>query len=490
MVRPTRTEFLRKADAGVTTALRRKIPADLETPVSAFLKLKPQGAVFLLESVEQGVQIGRYSFIGIAPYSTVTLRNGMVEINRGGELIRTELDKADPFFAIRNELVHSGGTPGGRLPGPFAGAVGYISYDVVRYFERVPVPDVDKLRLPEYHFVLPSAIAVFDHVGSEIELLALPPEGEPEAAYAAAERQLNLLLRALESPLPRDGGSGLRAVGGAPTSNMAKAEFEEKVLAAKEHILAGDIFQVVLSQRFRGTTEVTPFEIYRALRILNPSPYMFYLDCGAFQLVGSSPEMLVKLDGRKATLCPIAGTRPRGTTPAEDETLERELLANEKERAEHTMLVDLGRNDLGRVCRPGSVLTESFMKVEKYSHVMHLVSRVTGDLSPGFDMFDLLRACFAAGTVTGAPKIRAMEIISDLENERRGPYAGAVGYFGAQGDMDLCITIRTLITKGREYFVQAGAGIVADSDPSLEYQETLDKIAALTKAVSVAEKGL
>ncbi len=491
MVGPAKSEFLKPAGEGGRPPLRRKIPADLETPVSAYLKLKPLGAVFLLESVERGLQVGRYSFIGLSPYSTVTFRNGVVETYVGGEVAsRSAVDRADPFAPLRKELARSGSSCDGGLPGPFAGAVGYISYDVVRYFERVPMPAVDDLGLPEYQFVFPSALAVFDHAKSEIELLTLPSEGPPAEAYARAERQMARLLGALESPLGREGAPGLPADTRPPSSNVRREEFERRVLAAKEHILSGDIFQVVLSQRLRGATQAPPFSIYRALRILNPSPYMFFLDCKDFQLIGSSPEMLVKLEGRQATLCPIAGTRRRGSTPAEDQALEEELLSNEKERAEHTMLVDLGRNDLGRVCDPGSVLTQSFMRIEKYSHVMHLVSRVTGTLGRSLDMFDLLRASFAAGTVTGAPKIRAMEIVSDLERERRGPYAGAVGYFGARGDMDFCITIRTLITKGGEYFAQAGAGIVADSDPAFEYQETLDKIAALTKAVSIAERGI
>jgi len=271
---------------------------------------------------------------------------------------------------------------------------------------------------------------------------------------------------------------------------MTEDQFRDKVLRAKEHILAGDAFQIVLSQRLRGETEAPPFRIYRALRILNPSPYMFFVDFGGYQIIGSSPEVLVKLDEeRRASLCPIAGTRPRGKTPKEDRKLEADLLENEKERAEHVMLVDLGRNDLGRVCAPGSVVPESLMEVEKYSHVMHIVSRITGNLRPDRDMFDLLRAAFPAGTLTGAPKIRAMEIIGELEGERRGPYGGAVGYFGRQGDMDMCIAIRTLIMRGKKYFVQAGAGIVADSDPALEYRETLDKIEALVRAVAIAEEG-
>jgi anthranilate synthase component 1 len=270
---------------------------------------------------------------------------------------------------------------------------------------------------------------------------------------------------------------------------MTRETFERHVRTAKEHILAGDAFQIVVSQRFGGHTQTEPFQIYRALRILNPSPYMFYFDADGFQLIGSSPEVLVKLHKRKATLSPIAGTRPRGGTAAEDQALEDELLQDEKERAEHVMLVDLGRNDLGRVCEVGSVKPESLMLVEKYSHVMHIVSTVSGTLSPQYDAFDLLRACFPAGTVTGAPKIRAMEIIASLERGQRGPYAGALGYFGHQGDMDVCITIRTIVMVGDRFYVQAGAGIVADSEPAREYEETLSKARALMNAVTIAEEG-
>jgi anthranilate synthase component 1 len=490
MLTPTREEFLKAAQEGKRLPVRRRIPADLETPVSAFLKLKPRGAAFLLESVEQGIQVGRYSFIGISPYASFALRDGAVEIRRGRESHRLEVNPEDPFAPVREELARADSILDDHLPGPFAGAVGYISYDLVRYFERVPLPEDRGLGLPDYHFLFPETLAVFDHVKSEIEILTLPPNWEPGAAYGAAHEQIESLIQALESPLHLERGVPRDERGTEPESNMTKDSFEEIVRRAKEHILAGDTFQIVLSQRLQGKTAVPPFQIYRALRILNPSPYMFFVDFGDFQLVGSSPEVLVRLEKGKATLCPIAGTRPRGGSPSEDKNLEEELLSNEKERAEHTMLVDLGRNDLGRVCEAGSVVTESLMHVEKYSHVMHIVSTVTGKLRAGMDMFDLMRAAFPAGTVTGAPKIRAMQIISDLEGQRRGPYAGAVGYFGRQGDMDMCITIRTLIVRGTEFFAQAGAGIVADSDPAREYQETLDKIQALTKAISIAEEGL
>jgi len=472
MLTPTLAEFLKLTRDGKQIPLRRRIAADLETPVSVFLKLKPHGAAFLLESVERGIQMGRYSFIGVSPYAVARLADGTVAIEKNGQASSSPVDAADPFSFIRAELANSRALLGDDLPGPFASAVGYISYDIVRHFERVPAPRTDGLGLPDYHFLFPRTLVVFDHVKSELEILTLPPEGQPDAAYAAAKDQVESLLAAMQARLPTIPDAKPAQRSSAPTSNMTP-----------------DAFQIVLSQRLRGETPAPPFQIYRALRILNPSPYMFFIDFGNYQLIGSSPEVLVKLDKNQATLCPIAGTRPRGNTAAEDQELEEELLSNEKERAEHVMLVDLGRNDLGRACRIGSVVTESLMQVERYSHVMHLVSRITGELRSEYDMFDLLRAAFPAGTVTGAPKIRAMEIINDLEEEKRGPYAGAVGFLGRQSDMDMCITIRTLIMRGQEYFVQAGAGIVADSDPAFEYQETLDKIAALAKAVAVAEEG-
>ncbi len=489
MLTPTLTEYQELAARGKRAPLRRKIPADLETPVSAFLKLRPLGAVFLLESVERGIQVGRHSFIGIDPKAVVTLADDRVTVEKDGAATVEPVNVADPFAPVKAALAAGGEFEADDLPGPFAGAVGFLGYDIVRYFEKVPTPGRDEFGLPDYRFLFPRTLAVIDHVKSEIEILTLPADGPAEVAYAAAREEIESLLAALDRPLPR-GTAGCGAASSAPpTSNMTEAEFAAGVGRAKEHILAGDAFQIVLSQRLSGTTEAPPFEIYRALRILNPSPYLFYIDFGDFQTIGSSPELLVRLTGREVDLSPIAGTRPRGETPAADLELERELLADEKERAEHVMLVDLGRNDLGRVCETGSVAPESLLRIEKYSHVMHIVSRLKGRLRPELDMFDLLRAVFPAGTVSGAPKIRAMEIISDLEDDRRGPYAGAVGYFGRQGDMDLCITIRTLIMKGSRYFAQAGAGIVADSDPAFEHRETLDKILALTRAITIAEEG-
>jgi len=491
MYMPSLEDYLNRAGPSTRIPVRTKIPADLDTPVSAFLKLEDHGAAFLLESVERGIQVGRYSFIGISPHTEIRLQDDRLTITRDGDARSSPLANRDPFGIVQEELSRAKIGLDGQLPGPFGGAVGYISYEIARYFEKVPAAPQPGLELPDYHFLLPSTLAVFDHVKSEIEIITLPPEDEPAAAYATATARIEALLAALQSPLPlAPKVDHPLHTPTPPIFNMTEEQFTAKVLAAKEHILAGDIFQVVLSQRLSGVTETSPFQIYRALRILNPSPYMFFIDLGDNQIIGSSPEVLVKLEHDRATLSPIAGTRPRGATPAEDQDLEDELLVNEKERAEHVMLVDLGRNDLGRVCELGTVTTESLMQVERYSHVMHLVSRITGRLDGDRDMYDLLRAAFPAGTVAGAPKIRAMEIISELEPERRGPYAGAVGYFGHQGDMDMCIAIRTLIMRGREYFAQAGAGIVADSDPGFEYRETLNKIQALIKAVSIAEEGL
>jgi len=469
-----------------------RIPADLETPVSAFLKLRAanrDGACFLLESVEQGIQVGRYSFIGVSPHTTIRLQDGEVEITRDGQSEKIPLDGTDPLSPVQDEIARTSGIEDPGIPGPFAGAVGYLSYEVARYFEKLPQPTDPGLKLPEYFFVVPRTLVVFDHVKCEIEIVALPSDGDPEQAYDKARSEIESLLAALQAPLRLDAdGSGLGHR--TPDSNVSRERFQAIVSRAREHILAGDALQVVVSQRLGAQTDAAPFQIYRALRILNPSPYMFFFDFGEFQMVGSSPEMLVKLEGRRATLSPIAGTRPRGTTPADDRRLEEELLRDEKERAEHVMLVDLGRNDLGRVCDTGSVETSSFMHVERYSHVMHIVSRVSGRLRDGLNAFDLVRAAFPAGTVSGAPKIRAMEIISDLETTRRGPYAGAVGYFSYQGDMDMCITIRTIVVNGGRYYVQAGAGIVADSDPAREYEETLGKARALIRAVEIAESGL
>ncbi len=507
MISPTRTDYVDRTRDGQNVPVRTTISADLETPVSVYLKLKrfmsdqAGGSAFLFESVERGVQMGRHSFIGLSAETDIQLVNGVVQTRREGKgTSEAPVDPADPLGPIRTELAASTllHDPELLLPPPFGGAVGYVGFDIVKYFENIPLAEGTGEDLPDYRFMFPRTLVVFDHVKSEIEILTVPRDGDPALVHARACTEIEAVLHALDQPLPPEARRERNSAGSneAPadpsaglTSNFEREAFMEIVLQAQEHILAGDAFQIVLSQRLSGETEVSPFQIYRALRILNPSPYLFFLDFNDFQLVGSSPEMMVRLTKGRLQVNPIAGTRPRGKTVAADNKLAADLLADEKERAEHVMLVDLGRNDVGRVCQTGSVQVDEFMAVERYSHVMHLVSRVSGELNEGLDMFDALRATFPAGTVSGAPKIRAMEILSELESSRRGPYAGAVGYFGQDGDMDMCITIRTLLMRGKKFSVQAGAGIVADSDPAREYQESLDKIRALTRAVRIAEEG-
>ncbi len=460
----------------------REIPADLETPVSAFLKLRSHGARFLLESVEMGENLGRYSFIGldylrsfkILPEYVLVEERGRPEVIPIGDRNPLEiLRQIMAPLAIRHE----------SLPGLVGGAVGYVGYDFVRFLERLPSRQPDVLGLPLCNFYLASTVVIFDHVKRKMLLVTVAQE-EPQ-------EKLEEVYKCLRQPLPAEWLAPRPAKKRAEfVSNFSAEEFGAAVLKAKEYIRAGDIFQVVLSQRAQGELHVDPFQVYRALRILNPSPYMFFLDFGDYQLVGSSPEIHAKLEDRRAVIRPIAGTRPRGATEAEDRALEKELLADEKERAEHLMLIDLARNDIGRCAEYGTVRCGDLYTVERYSHVMHIVSEVAGRLSPGQDQFDLLSRTFPAGTVTGAPKIRAMEIIEELEKGRRGPYAGTVGYFSLSGDMDTCITIRTMVVKGRTAWLQAGAGIVADSDPRREWQETCSKMEALKRAVAMAEDGL
>ncbi len=484
---PTLAEFRDSGDG--PTVVRRRIPADLETPVSVFMKLRQRSdtqPTFLLESVERGIQVGRYSFIGVHPRATLTLRDDTVNIQRADGTESIRLDGSDPLNLLREEI-DRGPASNAEVPGPIGGAVGFLSYEIGRYFEKLPIAQRDALGLPDFAFYIPRTVVAFDHVRSEIEIIC-QPSGNTDDDYHSAVGEIERLLDALSAPL--EVRRGAVAHGAPPTSNFSQDRFEAMVREAKEQILAGEIFQIVLSQRLTGETKVDPFQVYRALRILNPSPYMFFLSFPTFQLIGSSPEVLVKLDKRRATVAPIAGTRPRGNTRHADDTLAEELLADEKERAEHVMLVDLGRNDLGRVCKVGSVQVDSLMHIERYSHVMHIVSTVTGTLRDELDAFDLLRAAFPAGTVSGAPKIRAMQLITQFEQDRRGPYAGSVGYFGRNGDMDMCITIRTILMQGERYHVQGGAGIVADSDPESEFHETLNKIRALTRAIANAEEGL
>jgi anthranilate synthase component 1 len=460
----------------------REVPADLETPVSAYLKLKGHGARFLLESVEMGESLGRYSFIGLDHLKNLQVFADRVVVEEGGRSESIPLQGRNPLHLLREimaplALKHEG------LPGLVGGAVGAIGYDFVRFLEKLPAALPDPLGLPLCNFYLASTMVVFDHVKHKMLLVSVAAS-DPEAKLD----EVDALLR---RPLPAEWAGPRRASAKAVwTHETGAEEYRRSVLKAKEYIAAGDIFQVVLSQRARGEISVDPFQVYRALRILNPSPYMFFLDFGGYQLVGSSPEIHAKLQGREAVLRPIAGTRRRGKTPAEDIALEKELLADEKERAEHLMLIDLARNDVGRCAEYGSVRCTDLYTIERYSHVMHIVSEVRGRLSPGQDGFDLLCKTFPAGTVSGAPKIRAMEIIEELEKTRRGFYAGTVGYFSLTGDMDTCITIRTMVVKGKTAYLQAGAGIVADSDPAFEWTETCNKMEVLKRAVAMAEEGL
>ncbi len=471
----------------------RELPADLETPVSVYLKLSGQGPSFLLESVTGGEQVARYSFIGIHPSRAYVLRGRSISCCSAGETRPIPLaDGMDPLDGLRAELdrFRTAEIPG--LPRFAGGLVGYLSYEMIRFFE--PSVAVEPHReLPDGLFLLTDTLVAFDHAFGRLLLIANVYSDEP-SARAEAEARLDDVERRLQAPLPGQPQEQARLATTKLSPNVTREAFIEAVKEAKEHIAAGDIFQVVLSQRLSRETGASPFAIYRALRRLNPSPYMSFFDLADLagkpdlDLIGASPELHVRLEGRRATVRPIAGTRPRGKTPAEDQQFERDLLADPKERAEHVMLVDLARNDLGRVCEFGSVHVPEQMVVERYSHVMHIVSQVEGRLRPEFDAFDLVRATFPAGTVSGAPKIRAMQIIRDLEKDARGPYAGAVGYFAGDGSLDTCITIRTLVMRGQTVSVQAGAGIVADSDPDREYQETLNKARALAVAIEMAER--
>ncbi len=476
MYYPAIEDVRRYARGGAWVPVWREVVADLETPVSAFLKVHRDGPCFLLESVEGGQRLARYSFIGTEPYLVLTGRHG---------------DGDEPLARLaremeRHKVAHIPGLP--RLCG---GAVGYLSYETAARFERLPVPESDPLGLPESCFMFVHTMLIFDHVTHTIRILShVMPEDDIDRAYAEAVERIEDLAGRLDEPLEPERRIGTQPLPDtAPESNFTRAGFEAGVVAAKELIAAGEAIQVVLSQRLSRPTSAEPFDIYRSLRSINPSPYMFYLDCGGFQLVGASPEILVRVEDGKVMTRPLAGTRRRGRTQEEDLALEAELRSDEKERAEHIMLVDLGRNDIGRVSEPGSVEVRDLMDVERYSHVMHLVTHVEGRLRNDLTALDALRACFPAGTVSGAPKVRAMEIIADLETDRRGPYAGAVGYLSFSGAMDMAITIRTIVMSDGMAYAQAGCGLVYDSVPANEYEETLNKAGALLKAIALAEAG-
>jgi anthranilate synthase component 1 len=488
---PSLTEFLKLAKTGNVIPVYKEINADLDTPVSAFLKIKKSEYAFLLESVEGQENIARFSFLGSYPSLIFKSKGKSVEIrDLPKRQSRRFITQSDPLDELKKIMRHFAPVQIKGLPRFYGGMVGYAGYDLVRFFENIPDKNPDPLRLPDCLFILTDTILIFDHVNHTIKIVAniiLPRKGsrrrELERIYRVSTRKIDLIQKQLESRLHEIRGPRGQKSRPEIRSNFKKAEFEELVRRAKVYIRKGDVIQVVPSQRFSIKTRRQPFDIYRNLRSLNPSPYMFYLKLGGFSLIGSSPEMLVRCEDGVVKTRPIAGTRPRGRSPREDKKLENELVNSKKERAEHIMLVDLGRNDLGRVCQPGKVRISEFMSVEKYSHVMHLVTEVTGRLQKQHDSFDALRAAFPAGTVSGSPKIRAMEIIDELENLRRGPYAGCIGYFSFSRNMDTCITIRTIVLKENTAYIQAGGGLVADSIPHKEYMETVNKSKALIEAV-------
>ena len=455
------------------------IAADLDTPVSAYLKLAALQPRFLLESVEGGERLARYSFLGFGDALEVRLDDDGLRV---GSDVRERPQNKDGYLDALRAACKRAPVPQPEIEGlPFCGGlVGVSGYDVVRLFEKLPRSATPQAGIPEAAFCATTSALVFDHLTRRVALLHQGPEAE----RASLRKEV---IRLLRGAVPANGKDTPVTL---PAANMSENEFAERVLACKEYIAAGDIYQIVISVLFRGRTKVPPFEVYRALRLLNPSPYMFFLEFGDLKVVGSSPEALVKLQGRSASLRPIAGTMPRGATTEEDLRNEQTLLADPKEAAEHIMLVDLARNDLGRVATAGSVQVDPYRAIERYSHVMHIVSGVQGELASQFDAFDLFAACFPAGTLVGAPKVRAMEIIDEMEPAGRGLYGGTAGYFGIAGDMDQAITIRTLVFNGDEYSLQAGAGIVADSVPDKEWREVLAKSAILRRALEIAGEGL
>ena len=486
-------QFRQYAGQGNLVPLYREILADYETPVSAFAKIDHGPSAYLLESIEGGEKWARYSFLGSGSPIIVYEDRGDLVVVQGTRKRRIP-SRGNPLERLRDMMESYRPVTMPDLPPFVGGAVGYLSYDMVRTFEDLAARQKDPLNLPDFAFLLTDTLLIFDNVSQKIKVVAtahVTAKGARgiKAAYRSATERIERTITRLKRPLRRTRLRRRRK----PvvfTANMSKADFEKMVRRTKEYIRAGDIVQAVLSQRWEANVQAPSLQLYRALRVVNPSPYMYYLRIAGVELVGSSPETLVRCEDGVISVRPIAGTRRRGVTSEEDQQMERRLLADEKERAEHVMLVDLGRNDVGRVAKPGSVTVDSLMHVERYSHVMHIVSNVTGQLDESKTSYDVLRACFPAGTVSGAPKIRAMEIIDELEPTRRGPYAGAVGYFSFSGNMDMCINIRTVVVKNHQAFIQAGAGIVADSNPEHEYEETCNKAKAMMKAVELAEQGL
>ena len=485
MVHPTKEAFKDLARTANVIPVYQEILADTETPIRILKTLDTGHHSFLLESVEGGEKWSRYSFIGMDPMLIFQSNGNHIRIESDGEITEKQVD--DPLRFLENKLAEYQPAPVEGLPRFFGGAVGYMGYETVSFFEPIPDTLEEKLNVPDTWFIVPRVLLIFDALRQSIKVLVdvhLHNRCDPDEAYDDAVEKISKIITRLGKPtqIPVN---GLESEG-SPTSivhDIPQKKYEAMVQTAKEYIRQGEIIQVVLSQRFQTETQTDPLNVYRALRRINPSPYLFFLDFAGTALIGSSPEVMVRLEGKRITLRPIAGTRPRGKTESEDKALEEELLADPKERAEHVMLVDLARNDVGRVAEYDSVDLTDLMVVEHYSHVMHIVSNVEGLLKNNLSAFDVLRASFPAGTVSGAPKVRAMEIIHELEADRRGPYSGAVGYFGFDGNMDLAITIRTIVMKDGKAYVQTGAGIVADSDPKKEFEETVHKASALFEAL-------
>ena len=472
MYHPSLAEVKARKEEGNLIPIYREIVADLETPVSAFLKINQDGNSFLLESVEGGQHLARYSFIGTDPYKILTIKSE---------------DKTDPLPLIEKELEQYKTVTVEGLPRFNGGAVGFLAYETVSHIEDIKSPVKDPLALPEAAFMFSDSLLIFDHIMHKIKVVShVRLNSDIEKSYQNAVQRIEELINRLNKPL----NSSLKPViksSYTSKSNFTKTDFEDCVSKIKAYINDGEVIQVVLSQRLARQTDAQPFDIYRALRTINPSPYMYYLDFKNFHIIGASPEILVRVEDGQVMTRPLAGTRPRGKTIAEDTLLENELRNDEKEKAEHIMLVDLGRNDIGKVSEPGSVKVTDLMDIERYSHVMHLVTHVQGTLRKDMTAFDALRSCFPAGTVSGAPKIRAMKIIAEFEPEKRGPYAGACGYFSFSGNMDMAISIRTIVMTGKTAYVQSGCGIVYDSIPEKEFEETRNKAMALIKAIDQAE---
>lgn len=488
MIYPDIKKFKELCKTNPLIPVYKEIVSDFDTPVSLFFKLKEGKYYFLFESLEGGEKWGRYSFIGLKPFLIFASRDNNIFLKNDEKSNFTSKQVSDPLVTLKEIIESLKPNISTGLPRFFGGAVGFLGYDMVRFMERLPERLENDTGFFDSHFMFPKLLIVHDNLKQSLKIIycVLTKDADPDKLYNEAVDEINAVISKINKGV--DYPTTTKETKTNLVPEISQDTFEQMVKKAKEYIRAGDIIQVVLSQRFSGENFLDTFSIYRVLRRINPSPYLYYLKLDDECLIGSSPEILVRLTGKKIDVRPIAGTRPRGKTKEEDLALEKDLLKDPKERAEHLMLVDLGRNDVGRVAKLGSVKVEDLLTIERYSHVMHLVSGVTGELEEGKDMFDVLRACFPAGTVTGAPKIRAMEIIEELEPFRRGPYAGAVGYFGFSGNMDFAITIRTLCQKGNKLYLQAGAGIVADSDPTREWHETLNKGRALMRALEMLQE--